>query len=69
MPDNRIDNKFLKYLVCPASGAKLEQEDGWLVCKEGKLSRRYPIKNSVPVILVGESEILDDGGCWIKSSE
>ena len=49
-----IDEKLLEVLVCPVckTGVKLEAER--LVC--GQCTRRYPIRNGIPVMLPEEAE-------------
>jgi len=50
----------MEILVCPISHAPLEEIDGWLVSTDPETRRRYPIRDGIPVMLVDESEELDE---------
>ncbi len=49
-----IDDQLLKILACPACRGEVELKDGKIVCRQ--CSRRYPIKNGIPIMLVDEAE-------------
>ena len=56
-------NKYLlKILVCPKSGNPLEysSDTNELICKESRLA--YPIRNSIPILLIEEARIVDIEG-------
>jgi uncharacterized protein YbaR (Trm112 family) len=57
-----IKSDLLEMLVCPACKAKVEPKaDGsGLKCVECK--RVYPIRDDIPVMLVDEATIEEDGG-------
>jgi uncharacterized protein YbaR (Trm112 family) len=46
--------------VCPISHAPLREVDGWLVSTDSETRRRYPIRDGIPIMLVDESEELDE---------
>lgn len=49
-----IDRELLELLACPADRGALRETDGRLVCVS--CGRRYPIRESVPVLLIEEAE-------------
>ncbi len=49
-----ISKELLDILVCPACKTKVVLEDDMLVCSE--CGRRYPIRNSIPVMLIEEGD-------------
>lgn len=49
-----IDKELLEILACPVCKKGVTQEEDWLVCSE--CSRRYPIRDGIPVMLVDEAE-------------
>ena len=55
---NMIDKELLAILVCPLTGGRLVLSDDKteLLCKLSSLA--YPIKDSVPVMLVAEARKL-----------
>jgi uncharacterized protein YbaR (Trm112 family) len=57
-----ISPELLEILVCPADKAKLElKPDGsGLKCVECR--RVYPIRDDIPVMLVDEATVEEDGG-------
>jgi len=57
-----ISPELLEILVCPADKAKLElKADGsGLKCVECR--RVYPIRDDIPVMLVDEATVEEDGG-------
>lgn len=57
-----IHSDLLEILVCPACKAKVElKADGTgLVCPE--CHRVYPIRDDIPVMLIDEAKIEEDGG-------
>ena len=55
-----LDPKLLEILVCPVSHAALIEEEGALVSTDPATRRRYRIDDGIPVMLVDESEELDE---------
>ena len=55
-----LDRRVLEVLVCPATRGPLsyDREKGELVPEGATLA--YPIRNGIPVLLVGEARKLDD---------
>ncbi|GIU68023.1 Trm112 family protein [Candidatus Phycosocius spiralis] len=55
-----LDPKLLEILVCPVSRTSLtyDRERGELVSKAAKLA--YPIRDGVPIMLVGEARDIQD---------
>lgn len=56
-----LDPKLLEILVCPVSHAPLVEEEGTLVSTDPATRRRYRIDDGIPVMLIDESEELDEG--------
>ena len=48
-----MDEKLLSLLVCPACHSPVERREELLVCRG--CGRGYPIRNGIPVMLVGEA--------------
>jgi uncharacterized protein YbaR (Trm112 family) len=63
-PDQRIvvsiDKELLEILVCPLSKAKLVLDGEFLVSTDPVTRRRYRIDGGIPVMLIDESEELDE---------
>jgi hypothetical protein len=55
-----IDPEFLKILACPESHASLVEVDGWLYSTDPATRRRYPIRDGIPIMLIDESEVVDE---------
>ena len=55
-----VDPKLLELLVCPLTKGRLsyDREKNELVCEAAKLA--YPIRESIPIMLVSEARRLDD---------
>ena len=49
-----IDKELLEILACPACQGDVELKDNKIVCK--KCSRKYPIKDNIPIMLVDQAE-------------
>jgi uncharacterized protein YbaR (Trm112 family) len=56
-----LDPELLEILVCPDSHAPLVQDGETLVSTDPATRRRYKIDDGIPVMLVEESETLDEG--------
>lgn len=56
-----IDPELRSLLVCPVDHGELtdDREGGYLVCTV--CGRRYPVRDGIPVMLVDEAEMPDDG--------
>jgi uncharacterized protein YbaR (Trm112 family) len=55
-----IDKELLDILVCPLSKAPLVLDGETLVSTDPETRRRYRIDDGIPVMLVDESEELDE---------
>jgi uncharacterized protein YbaR (Trm112 family) len=55
-----IDAVLLEILVCPESHAALREVGDWLVSTDAATRRRYPIRDGIPVMLIDESEVMDE---------
>jgi len=51
-----IDKQLLDILVCPACKTKVRLEGERLVCQNAACGLRYPIRDDIPVMLLGEAE-------------
>ncbi len=56
----RISDDLLKILVCPETKATLVQVGDWLYSSDRSSRRRYPIRDSIPIMLIDESEVIDE---------
>ena len=56
-----FDRRMLEALICPRSGASLDYDAARqeLVSKAAGLA--YPIRNGIPIMLIDEARVLDDG--------
>ncbi|MFQ5803704.1 MAG: Trm112 family protein [Candidatus Methylomirabilales bacterium] len=52
-----IDKEFLEILACPAckGEVRLDEASERIVCQT--CSRRYPIRDGIPVMLIDEAEL------------
>ena len=55
-----IDAKLLEILACPVCKGSVQEEDEWILCKT--CSKRYPIRDNIPIMLVDEAEDIPDEG-------
>jgi len=55
-----IDEKLLEILVCPETKAPLVLDGETLVSTDPKTRRRYEIRDGIPIMLIDESEVLDE---------
>jgi len=55
-----ISPELLKILVCPETKAPLVLHDGKLVSTDRQTRRRYRIEDDIPVMLIDESEQLNE---------
>lgn len=55
-----IDTELLKILVCPETKAPLVLDGETLVSTDADSRRRYRIEDGIPVMLIDDSEILDE---------
>jgi uncharacterized protein YbaR (Trm112 family) len=49
-----IDSELLAILACPVDHAPVTDRETHLVCTS--CGRRYPVREGIPVMLVGEAE-------------
>ncbi len=59
--EQEISNELIEILACPACKGDIEynQENQKLICI-GQCRRRYPIRDGIPVMLIGEAEMPAD---------
>ncbi|MDD5584953.1 MAG: Trm112 family protein [Candidatus Omnitrophica bacterium] len=50
-----INEEFLKILACPLCKADVVMKDEKIVCT--KCSRKYPIKDGIPIMLIEEAQL------------
>lgn len=55
-----LDPEFLKILVCPETKAPLIQMGEWLYSTDSGNRKRYPIRDGIPVLLIDQSEAVDE---------
>jgi hypothetical protein len=55
-----IDPEFLAIMACPESHAPLIQVEDWLYSTDPATRRRYPIREELPIMLIEESEVVDE---------
>ena len=56
----KIPEDFLEILACPETKAPVVQDGEWLVSTDAATRRRYPIRDEIPIMLVEESETMDE---------
>ncbi len=54
-----IDKEFLEVLACPLCKTEVKLENDKIVCID--CGRRYPIKDNIPIMLIDEAELPQDG--------
>lgn len=55
-----LDPELMEILVCPDSHARLIQVGEWLYSTDPATRRRYPIREGIPIMLIDESEVVDE---------
>ncbi len=55
-----ISEKLLEIMACPLSKAPVVQDGDWIVSTDLKTRKRYPIKDGIPVMLIEESEEMNE---------
>ena len=55
-----IDDELLGILACPACRGDVRQEGREIICNQ--CGRRYPVRDSIPVMLIEESRGGDETG-------
>ncbi len=55
-----IDPELLEILACPACKSDVFLEEDWLQCVNAECRRRYAIKDDIPIMLIDESQVLDE---------
>ena len=55
-----ISQDLLKILVCPETKAPVVQVGDWLYSSDRSSRRRYPVRDGIPVMLIDESEVIDE---------
>jgi uncharacterized protein YbaR (Trm112 family) len=54
-----LDPELLKILACPQSKAPLVLVGNWLYSTDPNTCRRYPVRDGIPLMLIDESEVVD----------
>jgi uncharacterized protein YbaR (Trm112 family) len=54
-----IDPQLLSIMVCPISHVPLREIDDWLISTDPETRRRYPVRDGIPVMLIEESEQME----------
>ncbi|RPJ44652.1 MAG: hypothetical protein EHM19_06425 [Candidatus Latescibacterota bacterium] len=55
-----LPKDFLEILACPETKAPVVEDGDWLVSTDAKTRRRYPVRDGIPVMLIEESEVLEE---------
>ena len=55
-----VSQDLLDILCCPESKADLVLDENMLVSTDKKTRRRYRIEDDIPIMLIEESEVLDE---------
>ncbi len=55
-----ISEKLLEILACPLSKKPVVMDENWIVSTDPETRRRYPVKDDIPVMLIEESEEMDE---------
>ena len=55
-----LDRELLSILVCPESKAPLIPVGDWLYSTDPETRRRYPVRDGIPIMLIEESETVDE---------
>lgn len=56
----KIKDELLRLLVCPVSKKPLVESGDWLYSTDPSTRRRYPIRDGLPIMLVDESEVVEE---------
>jgi len=56
----QLDPELLSLMVCPQSHARLIQVGDWLCSTDPATRRRYPVRDGLPIMLIEESEVMDE---------
>ncbi len=51
-----LDKALLDLLVCPQTKAPLVADGDWLYSTDSDDRRRYPVRDGIPIMLIGEAE-------------
>ena len=54
-----INKELIEIMCCPACKGDIEEKDNKIVCL--KCGRSYPIKDDIPIMLVDEAQMPDEG--------
>jgi len=54
-----IDAELLAIMQCPVARVPLVQVGTWLYATDRETRRKYPIRDGIPIMLVGESVVAD----------
>ena len=61
MSTAEFDRRMLEALICPRSGASLDYDAARLELVSKAAGLAYPIRNGIPIMLIDEARVLDDG--------
>lgn len=50
----------MRILACPLTKAPLIQEGDWLYSTDAATRRRYPIIDGIPIMLIDQSQVVDE---------
>ncbi len=56
----KLPDDFLEILACPETKAPVVQDGDFLVSTDRKTRRRYAIRDGIPIMLIEESETMDE---------
>ena len=59
MSEHQLDPELLSILACPESKAPLILVGDWLYSTDPATRRRYPVRDGIPIMLIDESEVVD----------
>lgn len=55
-----VPEDLLEILACPETKAPVVLEGDWIVSTDPATRRRYPVKDDIPIMLIDESETMDE---------
>ena len=61
MSTAEFDRRMLEALICPRSGASLDYDAARQELVSKAVGLAYPIRNGIPIMLIDEARVLDDG--------
>ncbi len=55
-----VPEDLIEILACPETKAPVVLEGNWIVSTDPGTRRRYPIKDDIPIMLIDESETMEE---------